>query len=147
MTTDRLPDGTPFYALDAEREFIGAALLSEAEHVLAVTLDRNDFRDRNLGVIWAAIQESARLGNPCIPVTAWLLDKAGVLDKVGSEVLLAQLAGRALVEQPFPHLTLLTHPQIIHEWAGRRAGLAQAQTLARRAINGDLQTSRGGMEL
>lgn len=143
----RLPDGTPFHVVDGERELIGAALLCEPADVLAVTLNRNDFRDRNLGVIWAAIQRAATEGNPGIVLTAYYLNQAGVLDRVGAETFLVELAGRALVEQPFPHLTLLTHPQIVHEWAVRRAGLAEAQGMARRAINGNISTSRGGMEL
>lgn len=133
---DRMPDGTPFYAVEAEREFIGAALLCEPADVLAVSLDRNDFRDKTLGVIWAAIVKGASEGNPGVVVTAWHLNDAGVLDKVGAETFLVELAGRALVEQHYPHLTLRTHPVIIKTWALRRKGLERASVMAQQAMNG-----------
>lgn len=143
----RFPDGTPEYADESEGELIGAALLCESADVLAVNLDRNDFRDKSLGVIWAAIQEAASEGNPGIVLTAYHLDRSGVLDRVGAETRLTKLAGDALIGQAFPHLTLLTHPKIISEWAGRRRGLASAQKMARDAINGPKKDARGGVQI
>lgn len=136
---DRMPDGTPFFICDAEREFIGAALLCESADVLAVTLDRNDFRDKHLGVIWAAIVKGASEGNPGIVNTAWHLNRAEVLDRVGAETFLVELAGRALVEQHFPHLTLRTHPVMIKEWALRRRGLERAGVMAQQAMKGNVR--------
>ena len=133
---DRLPDGTPHYLVEAEREFIGAALLCEAADVLAVSLDRNDFRDKHLGIIWAAIVKAASEGNPGIVLTAWHLNEAGVLDRVGAETFLVELAGKALVGQPQPHLTLQSHPLIIKTWALRRRGLVRASEMAQAAMNG-----------
>lgn len=135
---DRLPDGSPFFVLDAEREFIGAAMLCESSDVLAVVLDRNDFRDKSLGAIWAAIVKAAGEGNPSAVVTGWLLERADVLDRVGGYAHLVELMGRALVDQNFPHLTLLTHPPIIKEWAERRRGLEKAQSMARHAMTGNV---------
>ena len=141
---DRMPDGTPHHVVSAEREFIGAALLCESADVLAVSLDRNDFRDKHLGVIWAAIVKGASEGNPGIVLTAWHLNEAGVLDRVGAETFLVELAGRALVEQPQPHLTLGSHPLIIKTWALRRKGLERASEMAQTAMG---ITSRPGLGL
>lgn len=138
-----MPDGTPEFCVEAERELIGAALLSEPEDVLKVALSGGDFRDRDLGTIWEAIQVAASNGNPGIVTTAYHLGEN--LDRVGAETRLVDLAGKALVEQQFPHLTLLTHPQIIKEWALRRKGLARAQEMAQQAFKGTI--TRGGVQI
>lgn len=147
MSEPRFPDGTPQYADTCERELIGAALLTEAADVLAVSLDASAFRSPALGTIWAAVQRAAADGNPGVVNTAWHLDQAGKLDEVGAETGLVHLAGRAFVEQPFPHLAMLTHPPIVREWAARRAALRDAQGQARRAINGPIRQARGGVAI
>lgn len=140
---DRMPDGTPFHVVEAEREFIGAALLSEFDDVIDITLDRNDFHDRSLGAIWAACQEGARRGSPGIVMTACLLERAGVLDQVGSETRLMELMGKVFVEHEYPHVFLTTHPPIISDWAQRRRGVAAAAEVAYRAYSGRHPRSTG----
>ena len=134
---DRMPDGTPFYVLDTERQFIGLVLMCEEKDVLAVNLDRHDFHDRSLGVVWAAVQEAARKGAAGLPYVAYLLDQAGVLEQVGSETRLAELMGNML-RDPLPVYSyyLEPHAEIIRDWGERRKGLENAQILARHAMSG-----------
>ena len=135
MSDIRMPDGTPQYAVDAEKELVGAAMLCESADVLATTIQPEDFWARDLGIIWGCTVKAAAQGSPSIPVTAWELDKVGELDRMGGYTRLAQLAGTALVEQVAPHTTLITHPSIIKDWARRRRGLVLASEMAQAAMS------------
>lgn len=141
---DRMPDGTPLFVCDTERQFIGLVLMCEEKDVLAVNLDRGDFHDRPLGVIWAAVQEAARKGAAGLPYTAYLLEKAGVLDQVGGEVRMAELMGNML-RDPLPVYSyyLEPHAEIIRDWGQRRRGVAAANEMAHRAYSGHHSRTSG----
>ena len=131
---ERLPDGTPLYVCETERQFIGLALMCEADEVLAVALDRNDFVDRSLGAVWAAAQEAARKGDPGLLYSVWLLERAGALDQVGGIERLTDLMGKVLTD--IPAFYLEPHAEIIRDWSGRRKGVAAAAESAHRAYSG-----------
>ena len=133
-------DGTPDFALDAERWLVGGALLASPEAVLEAgrLATGDDFYDHLHGLVWNTLHVLAAAGKePSIATVSYALNQAGKLDEVGGEPALVQLASDPLAFLYAGEPSLCAHAGIVADYGKRRRAareqLQQAQEMARGA--------------
>jgi replicative DNA helicase len=136
----RLADGMPAYLRWAEEYLVGASMWADPDHIqlAAVFVNPEDFRDRSLGLIWAAVIDCLV---PSVPNVMWLLDQRGQLDEAGGEDGIARLASSQGALMYCGLDAMEAHAQVVHEWADRRRAIHEAQETARAAYSGKVVSS------
>jgi hypothetical protein len=114
-----LPDGSPAWLPQCERWLVGAAMLSTTEDVISAAgiCTPSDFRDEVLGGIWGALVGLEEC--PCWVHAARAMP-ARLLDDIGGEPELVEIAYSQGAYLYANHAGLDAHASLVREWGEKR---------------------------
>ena len=133
-------DGTPAWALDAELWLTGAGLISDPEAVRTAStlVSPEDFYDHTNAHVWRATVAIANAGKePSVATVGYYLIEAGLLDQVGTETRLVDLASDPMTFLYADASWMCAHARLVRTAGERRRAateqLQEAQRMARAA--------------
>ena len=131
----RLSDGSPLYLKFAEEWLVGGAMCAPQDHALIASLivEPSDFRDASLGAIWSAICDAP---TTMVPDVAHLLLERGLLDEVGGEPRLTELAFSTWAFMYAGLPSLEANAGVVKDWSNRRRLVRAAGETARAVLEG-----------
>lgn len=118
MGAVRLEDNSPLYLKWAEEWLIGGAMCAPQDQaMLAPLVTPADFRDDSLGIIWSALCDAP---TTMVPDVADLLLARGLLEEIGGETRLTELAFTTWAFMYAGEPSLRANAGVVKNWSDRR---------------------------